>query len=317
MPATITHAYFGYDVYNKVDNKIKNKVSLDRVMMFGQGPDPLMFYFSNKKIRKLQRDAHNKKTKDYFINLLEYIKENKLYDEDVYSYVFGTICHYVLDSTTHPYICYKSGQFDKKKPNTYKYNNRHAFMEVFIDNYMVKTREKMNPYKFNIRKFCFDTRKFSNKLNSVIDNSYYKTYKVKDMGNIYYKSTKYMKLSLSLFRKDRFGIKKFFYKLIDTFTPRNVFRFEAVSYHYPLKTKRDYLNSKHELWRNPIDYDLTSTDSFIELYIKALKEAKYIIEEVFKYLDNKDINLDELFDNRSYVTGLNCNIKKELKYFEF
>ena len=32
---------------------------------------------------------------------------------------------------------------------------------------------------------------------------------------------------------------------------------------------------------------------------------------------DKDIDLEKIFDNTSYVTGLNCNDKKELKYFEF
>ena len=137
------------------------------------------------------------------------------------------------------------------------------------------------------------------------------------MSTIYYNSIKKMKKFLFLFRQDRYGIKKFFYKLIDTFTPRRIFRFEALSYHYNLHDKHNYLNSNHELWRNPIDYNLTSNKSFVELYLKALKEAKNIIIDTFKYLDNKDIDLDKLFVNRSYTTGLDCDIKKELKYFEF
>ena len=30
-----------------------------------------------------------------------------------------------------------------------------------------------------------------------------------------------------------------------------------------------------------------------------------------------EIELDKLFVNNSYITGLNCDIKKEAKYFEF
>ncbi|MBQ2640055.1 MAG: zinc dependent phospholipase C family protein [Bacilli bacterium] len=323
MPATITHAYFGYDIYNNLPTNIKNKVDLDRIKMFSQSSDPVMFYYNinikhSKKIRNLQKKFHTTKTRDFFINLIEYIKENKLYnDKDVCSYLIGLICHYCLDSTTHPYIFYKTGNFNKKKPTTYKYNNRHAFMEAYIDNYMILNREKINPYHFNISKYCFDTKPFSNNLNKCIDYSFYKTYHIKNMSNIYYKSIKSMKLCLNLFRRDKYGIKKFFYKIIDTFTPRYIFRFEAISYHYPLKDKRDFLNTKHELWRNPIEYNLTSNESFIELYLKALKEANNIIIDTFKFFDNKDVNLNKIFTNKSYVTGLDCNIKKELKYFEF
>ena len=38
-------------------------------------------------------------------------------------FLVGTICHFVLDSTLHPYIIYKTGMMDKKKSSTYKYNN--------------------------------------------------------------------------------------------------------------------------------------------------------------------------------------------------
>ena len=35
------------------------------------------------------------------------------------------------------------------------------------------------------------------------------------------------------------------------------------------------------------------------------------------YLSGKNIDLEKIFDNTSYVTGLNCNDKRELKYFDF
>ena len=66
------------------------------------------------------------------------------------SYLVGLICHYVLDSNVHPYVFYKTGKFDKKMKSTYKYNTIHLFMETFIDNDMIKRREKVNPYKFDI-----------------------------------------------------------------------------------------------------------------------------------------------------------------------
>ena len=33
--------------------------------------------------------------------------------------------------------------------------------------------------------------------------------------------------------------------------------------------------------------------------------------------NDKDIDLEQIFVNNSYLTGLNCELKKELKYFEF
>ena len=80
--------------------------------------------------------------------------------------------------------------FDRKKPDTYKYNNVHAFMEAFLDNDMVRRRENINPYKYNVSKVAFNTKKFSKDLNSTIYYVFDKTYDYKNMDKIYYKSLK-------------------------------------------------------------------------------------------------------------------------------
>ena len=323
MPATITHAYFAKDVFDILPSNIKNTIDCSRIKMFGQSMDSLMFYnlFSimpGKDIRKFSYTFHSTKSQEYFVNLIKYIKDNELYnDMDVCSYLAGMICHYVLDSTIHPYIIYKTGVFDKNNKNTYIYNHVHEFMETFIDNDMVRRIDKTNPYKFRLDKFCFNTRKFSDYLGACINDSFKKTFGIKNMSKIYYKSLKQMKWDLLIFRRDVYGIKKFFYKLIDTFTSRRTFRFECISYHYPLNDRHNYLNNDHKLWRNPTTYNMTSNESFIDLYVKSIKSAKVIICASFDYINGKDIDLEKIFDNTSYITGLNCNSKKELKYFEF
>lgn len=323
MPATVTHSYFTIDVFDCLPDDIKNNINLNKMKMFGQSFDPLMFYnlFSplpGMKIRKLQNYCHTHKTKDFFINMLNIMKEKNLGDDiECFTFLNGFICHFVLDSTIHPYVIYKSGVFNKKKPNTYKYNNVHAFMETFIDNDMIKRREDTNPYAFRIDKFCFDIEPFSINLDYLIDMTFYKTYKIKDMSYIYYKSLKQMKSAIRLFRMDKYGIKKNIYKLVDTFAPKKTYRFEAISYHYRLDDRHNYLNSNNSLWRNPTTYDMTSNESFIDLYMRSIKIAKIMICASYDYLHGKDIDLDRIFHNNSYLTGLDCDIKKELKYFEF
>ena len=323
MPATVVHAYFAQDLNDILPKEIKNKLDVDRLKTFGQSIDSLMFYnlFSilpGKKIRDFQKYFHTNKTQEFFINLINYIKENDYTEDiDVNSFLVGAICHYVLDSTVHPYIYYKTGYFNKNDKSTYKYNNVHTFMETFLDNDMIKRRESINPYKFNISKFSFDTSKFSNELNDTIKYTFKETFDVDNMDKIYYKSLKQMRNSIFIFRQDIYGIKKFFYKLADTFTSKRVFRFEAISYHYPLNDRHNFLNENHKLWRNPCDYSLTSEESFLDLYLRALKLTKVMICASFDYINGKDIELEKIFINKSYITGLDCELDKELKYFEF
>lgn len=323
MPATITHAYFTQDVYEILPNSFKSKLNINRLKMFGQSMDSLMFYnlfsiYPGKKIRDFNRYFHRNKTQEYFINMINYIKDNNLSDDvDVNSFLVGSICHFVLDSTIHPFIIYKTGVMDKKKPSTYKYNNVHEFMEVFLDNDMVRRRENTNPYKFNISKFCFDTRKFSDNLNNLIDNTFDVTFDLQNMSGIYYKSLKQMKSALHLFRRDPYGNKRNLYKIIDTFTSKKFFRFESISYYYPIKDRHNFLNSNHKLWRNPTTYGMTSNESFVDLYLKSIKIAKVMICASFDYIAGKEIELEKIFLNNSYVHGLDCNKEKGLKYFEF
>ena len=62
---------------------------------------------------------------------------------------------------------------------------------------------------------------------------------------------------------------------------------------------------------------MTSTESYVDLYIKAIKQAKVLICASFDYLDGKDMDLELIFTNLSYVTGLDCSFQRELKYFEY
>lgn len=323
MPSTVTHSYFGKDLYEVLPSNITSKIDLNRVKMFSNSADSFMFYNllsfkRGKNMRRFQYYFHTHKTNEFFINLLNFVRLHNIDDVDTYSFIVGFISHYVLDSTIHPYVIYKTGFFNKKDKRTYKYNNIHHFMEVFLDNDLIKRRENINPYKFNISKFCFDTKKrFSMDLENTIDYAFYNTFNITGMSKIYYKSLKQMSTFIKLFRRDRFGIKKFFYKLIDTITPRSVFRCEALSYHYPIEDRHNFLNNIHKEWRNPCDYDVTSTESYVDLYLKSLKYSRHLIIKVFEYLDGKDIDLNSLFLNKSYITGLNLDEEKELKYFEF
>ena len=323
MPASVTHAYFASDVYDTLPANIKNHLSVPRLRMFAQSTDSFLFYrlFSLKSshgLRKFQHTFHVSKSQDFFINFIQFIKDEHLEkDVDTCSFLCGFISHYVLDSTMHPFIFYKTGKFRKNDPSTYKYNSLHTLMEVYLDNHLILTREKHSPYTFPVSNFCFDLTPFSEELNHSISYTFNKVFQLQNMDTIYFESLKNMKFALKNFRQDRLGIKRLGYKFIDMFTPRKWIRLEYVSYHVSMKTPFDFLNFKHRIWRNPTTYSITSKESFYDLYVKALKLAKKIIEDTFLYLKGENIDLKMVYTNLSYTTGLDCNLKKKLKYFEF
>ncbi len=59
-------------------------------------------------------------------------------------------------------------------------------METYFDNYMIKEKLFMDPFKFRIDKFCFDNTKFNNELNKCIDYVFREVFHVDNMHKIYF-----------------------------------------------------------------------------------------------------------------------------------
>lgn len=326
MPATVTHAYFGIDVYNNLPIGLKELLMDEKkdIRMFAQGMDPFFFYhkISLKNGKKQQDFAlyfHTNKTREFFINLVNYIKYNDYYQvPDVMAYLYGFISHYVLDSTIHPYVFYKTGEFIKGDKESYKYKGLHHNMEVFIDNYLINNREKGKVYSFQFYDFCFDFTPFSKELEEVIDYAFKETFGITEMSKFYKQALKDMHFALKYFRYDKTGIKKCIYTVCEKITPKTMFPFSTISYHVSLTDKRNYLNNDHTKWNHPCLKREKHEESVDELYNKALDEALSIIKKVNYYIkDTKKIDLNKVFKNLSYKTGKDCDKDYKLKYFEF
>lgn len=322
MPATVTHAFFAEDIYEKLDIKYQKKINKKQLLMFSQSMDSMMFYNildfkRDKKVKNFSKIFHTENVNKYFSSLLNYIKINKYYnDPQTLTYVYGLICHFVLDSTLHPFIFYKTGLFNKKDKKTYKYNGFHNRMETYIDNVML-SKKRYNYKKLNFKNLCFDFKHFSEELKKSIKHSFKEVYNIENMDKIYYNSLKQMNFILQLLRFDKHGLKKFFYKSIDRITPKNMFRLETLSY-YKIENKYDYLNLNKKEWYNSTNKNIKSNKNFFELYDDSIITCLNIITNINNYFfNNSKLNIENLFKNKSYITGLDCDKTLELKYFEF
>lgn len=326
MPSSITHSYFMKDVYDKLDDSIKNKIVLESAKTFAQGPDIFFFYNMGfgKKSNTFRNNAnymHEHNVNDYFINIVKYIFDNNLFDnDDVVSYLYGSICHYVLDSTMHPYVIYKTGIFDKNDKNTYKYNGLHPDMEYYLDAYMIFQNEKKEAKEYKMYNYILNNDIFDDTIVNMINTVIKDTYDIDNMGNIYNKCIKDMKIFYKLFNYDPYGIKKLGYSIIDFITPKRFIRKKEFSFYLTHNNKKYYLNLEKATWNHPCDKYETYNYSFIELYVKAIDKACNIIKEMDKILNKKKIDIDkisELIGNLSYLTGKDCNSDSKMIYFEF
>lgn len=323
----MTHTYFSLDVYQKLPKNIKTRIkNLEYLKLFAQGSDPIMFYnlFIGKKAKyhkHIQYQLHTTKTQDFFINLINYINDNNLNNnEQVLSYLYGNICHYYLDSETHPFIIYKTGRFNKKNKETYKYNSLHQEMEYIIDMYYISKKETTPPHKFKIYNHIYKNNSFSKELTNCINNTIKNTYNIPNFSQALKKSSKEMKLFFRLFNYDKTGIKKRIYSLVDSITPDSIIKLKELSFSNNYQEKIHYLNLNNNTWNHPTNKEEIYNYSFPELYEIATQKAINCITEVTKMLDTKKTDQEQLkkiFKNLSYTTGKNCNEKLTFKYFEF
>ena len=139
MPTTYTHDVFGKMIYQKLPEPLK-EIAADHINSYriGQhGPDILFYYhlFHENPVNQLGMEMHEAIAASFFRKCKKYYQETK--DEEALAYVFGFICHYMLDSTCHPYIA-------KYMEKT---GARHDEIETELDRYLMQKTGK-NPFHF-------------------------------------------------------------------------------------------------------------------------------------------------------------------------
>lgn len=313
MPSIVTHHFFAKDVLNNLPNSIKNCIlpSIKEYCIFAQSFDNFYYYYlltpwKGSNIRTLGNIGQKEKTNLYFKNILYYIKNHNLENNSsVKAYLYGSLCHYILDKTCHPYIIYISGN----PANNKKYRGNHEKMETMIDAiiYEKKTSKKLS--KASLENKLLPKIVFSNELIETMNYVFEKTFGYKNIGKIYNKSIYQGNFILKYLVKDRTGIKKYFYKIIDLLNTNSSRKYANLVLNVG-KINYNYMNYNHEKWYYPANIKISKTDSFMDLYEKALEECTNIIKLTNDYFNNK-IELSTLLKiigNNSYITGLDCNL---------
>lgn len=296
MPAYLTHAIMGNTIYNNAKNDdrlFKINIPLPTLKASTLSPDLA-------KLSKSDFNSHNKDTDLYFFNMIEYIKENKLYNDlDAMSLLYGNISHYFLDVYTHPLIYYIS-------ENCVSLNklNSHILTEGYISSYMSE-KEQHRDY-MNLKSNYIGSLNFANpNLKNLIRETYYKTYNDLTILKSYKTTFELIKLIEKLTKENRFTSKE---KLIKLSKFKEYLEINNLS-------KEDLTNEQKEYWTNPVTNEKYN-ESFIELYNKALTKTYEAIYHVNKYLYDTEskYNLYKIFTNLSYDTGVSCSLGKNLIY---
>lgn len=322
MPSIVTHHYFARDVLNTLPKNIQKNIEYSQYFydIFAQSFDNLFYYkfftpWKGKEIRNLGTLAQRTKVNEYFENIIDYITKNKLKDnKEILAYLYGSICHYVLDSYCHPFIIYQAGYV----LNNLKYRGNHEKIETTIDAYIYKSKENKELKNAKLANKLLPRVCFDNTLKDALTYTFLTTFSKANMGSIYEQSLHTGNFLLKYFVTDRTGIKKIIYTLKDFLSYTSHRKYSNLSFHIT-KINNDYLNINKETWYHPVNKK-PSNLSFIELYERATKEASKKIKAIDTYLNTSKISKQELLKiigNLSYTTGLDCNQKQTLKYFKY
>ena len=322
MPTTIVHKYFFEDVLDKTSDGVRHQMDTNFMPIAALGPDHFLFSpWLYRKSRALLRLLQSTHTADYIINMATFIKEHKLMNNNqVMTYFYGTVSHMILDATTHPYIIYKTGRFDKqKKKKTVKYNGLHSDLETFLDCYFIYTRENILPHEKKIYKVLDYKKEYTNDFINFIDKALFNTYGVNKGFKNYYHAIRGNYWYSRNYRNDPWKIKLPILKFYDKLTGKYHTNTQGYTYSMPFKNKYHYLNLEKKEWQHPVLAHKYYNTSFIELYIKAMDQTVKLIKDLEIYFNSKkDVRyLRKIVPNVSYYTGLDLSEKQTLKYFDF
>lgn len=296
MPAYISHAIMGEQLYNecsKNPNTFQIPISIGNLKGYSLGADLSVLS------KRLSKDPQNHYTRDFFLNMIKYIKDNNLIENsNIISLLYGHIAHYFLDINCHPLIyyieqgCIKTGLITP-----------HNLIEGYLSSYlsqMILKKDIMDikpNYFTEIDLSDIEVTKLLNTIYGNLYNDYQITQTYKFTINIFNSLEKVIKSNLV--NKEKLIILSQF----KTFLVTNKLDLSEIT------------NESHSQYRNPITGEKYN-DSILELYEKSIDMSLDAIEEVNRTLyDNYSIaRLENIFKNLSYDTGTIYPLSENMKY---
>lgn len=284
MPAATTHIECAKDIYERLPLGKQAIITNKNMFYLGsQGPDLFFFYKYGvmSRLKQIGIYMHEHRIEEIIKAMHEYIASSS--DYDLLSYFYGYLCHYALDSSAHPLVFHRSKYGNlKDEPELVI----HFRIEAFIDKYILNKKGR------DISSYDTD------KLVTISDTDI----------------TKLSKMYVSVFKSalgltvEQHKIEKNCKQIVSILSylkPSSLLKFKAIQAFENITSKGhtisslmlyndfdniDYvLNNNHEEFKNINDDSLVYTDSFDDMYEKAILKGIDLINNPFKensyYLD--------------------------------
>ena len=258
MPTTYAHDLFGKMVYHRLDPEIQEKIKkYQTTYQIGlHGPD-ILFYvrpFHKNRFNQMAHRLHREEAAGFFERGRELYQ--KTGNEEILVYLLGFICHFMLDSTCHPYI----SEYMKKT------GARHDEIETEFDRALM-VRTGKDPFHYQPGSVIRIEKNSVDAISEVMEGMSHKDIVRALMGTKFY--TRLPICDSEKKRKVKLAVARilFMYRLADG----RIIRGE------------------------PKDICLESTQHLTQLFLQAVPEAAAMINEYYKQRNGSD-RLNVRFD---------------------
>jgi len=304
MPDSVTHYWFGQQVYAALDAPIRACIHDGIYSRALQGPDPWStsgFYGGGRKQFAARSSVmHKEKTGRYLLALTDGAKEQKL----MFSVLAGNLCHYCLDRLVHPYIICKGGDYDGT-PATYHLRGGHVRLERAIDSHIIRSAYGMTPWHFSIPEKIMLLKRYPESLQEPLDRVFRQVYGWENGFSALNDSFRDEAGFYGLMQ-DPLGIAHYLLRLVSG-GPTNYCMYSY--YRRDVNPAEvDYMNENHTAWRHPFDQTVISTASVPDLFQQAQIDAVGMICAAYRVVYGaENLLLEKIYGNSHYSTGFDCD----------
>lgn len=279
MPGFRSHYIFGIETRNEL-KKMNTHRSLsiyDMIRSYPaiyalgeQGPD-IFFYnpVSYVHRRNIGMRMHHESTLPFISHLIDTtgsIKSAVLRDEAI-SYTAGFIGHYTLDTICHPYVHFRACKDIHDKGNMGFHN--HMLLEADLDCALLAHFLKLKPSEFHPSKTIELHRSDSLFLSAFLDRAIDRTYPGSLVLSTEISSAFRSSRLLYDILEDPYSWKKKFVRSLESVFLNHP-EYSAMIANDGHYSYNDPCNLRHHLWRNPWKTSIFSTESFYDLFHKAM-----------------------------------------------
>ncbi len=284
MPGIVTHYTFGIDVYAGLVEVIgESPAALDAFLLGNQGPDPFFYLRATPmthELRRIGQTMHRRKVPELLVALRDH-----LVNGSCKTYALGFLCHYLLDSTVHPLVYAQEHALCdagiEGLSGEWAHRVVHATIETEIDEYMLTikhdaTAATLPPHKTMLRCSSATLAEVSRGYAKVFRD----TYGLDAPETAFSTAVSIYRVAQQALDSKSSGLRQRF-DYLDWAGMPSAYAL-ALSIRPEPRSCTSFANDDHTPWENPFAEGKPVSESFDELYARALARA---IEVLPAYAD--------------------------------